>query len=160
MVFSSCFPLMFMGARSRAPSLPGSLLCGQGDTYHVRCETRRGRIVVSRESTFGSECSPVRARSKLGCLPVHSEHVIWQMWGCRRESTQQECGEAQLKDQFVQLCPLCLWVAEAQVLLFMCWPCCRSSNLLQKGRVDWQPSPCLTLGKMCALGSEFGETLP
>lgn len=119
MVFSSCFPLMFTGALSQASSLPGSLLCGLGDTHPVRCETRRGRIIVSRENTFGSECLPVRGRNKFGYLPVHSEPVIWQMWGRRRETTQQECGEAHLKDQFVQLCPLCLWVAEAQAF-FSC----------------------------------------
>lgn len=117
------------GAHSQAPPLPRSLLCGQGDTHPVRCETRRGRIAVSRENAFGCEHLPVRARNKLQHMPVHSEPVIWQMWDSRRENTQQKSGGAHLKDQFVQLCALRPWV-----LLLMGWPCCKEQQSTAEGK--------------------------
>lgn len=104
---------------------------------------------------LGSERLPGRARNKLGCLPVHSKAVIW------REGTQQDCGEAHLKDQFVQLC---VWEYLGASWSHFFSPTNHAMRAAvycrREERADLQPSPCLVPGKICASRSELGEMLP
>lgn len=109
MVFSSSFLLMFMGALplSTFPAWKPALWPGRHSLTLLDVRQGGGGLLFpGKVHLLGNDHLPGRARNKLGCLPVHSKAVIWQMRGSRREGTQQECGETHLKDEFVQLCPL------------------------------------------------------
>lgn len=163
-MFSFCFLLMFTGTPVLSTFSAWKPALWPGRHSLTLLDVRQGGgglLFPGKVHLLGSKRLPGRARNKLGCLPAHSKAVIWQMWGSRRERTQQECGEAHLRDHFVQLCPLGVpWASWDPSTSFPLLTMLQEQQSIAEGKSGFAAFSLFGPGKMCAFRSELGEMLP